>query len=134
MNKRQQTNASRDADLAVFENNPLLALPMFAAILLAGFLALPFGDLIVEGLWPHKEIAAWIILGLIVVVVRGREFRRNIEALVAVGVVVHKRFLKHQESAIGCRAIPVEEWSAPQHMYAVKASPYSCEQHISYPQ
>ena len=134
MNTRQQTNASRDADLAVFENNPLLALPMFAAILLARFLALPFGHLIVEGLWPHKEIAAWIVLGLIVIVVLGREFRRNIEALVAVGVVMHKQFLKHRENAIGSQAIPYEGWGVAQNMYAVKESLCFCEQQISSPQ
>jgi hypothetical protein len=132
MNTQQQTNANKNSDLAVFENNPQLALPLFATIILAGFLILPFGDLIVEGLWPHKEIVAWIVLGLVVLVVLGREFRRNTEALVAVGVVVHKRFLKHQESAYGCQAIPQEGWEAPQTMYPGEDGRSCYEQHVLY--
>ena len=124
--------ASRNLLLAALESNPALALALFAAILLGGLWVLPFGDLIVEGLWPYKEVVAGIVLALGVLVVLGREFRRNIEALVAVGVVVHKRLLKHRENAVACRAIPCEGWGAPQATDMAEDSPFCYEQQLPY--
>ncbi len=72
-----------------------------------GLWILPFGDLIVEGLWPYKEAVAWIILALAALVAVGREFRLHLHAIVSAGIKVHKRILKHQQQySITCMAIP----------------------------
>jgi hypothetical protein len=129
----QQTNASKNPLLAVLEKNPLLALPLFAAIFLVGLWILPFGDLIVEGLWPYKEAVAWIILALAALVVVGREFRLHMHAIVSAGVKVHKRILKHQQQyTITCTAIPQSGPGLPHAGYANEGCQISYESQAQY--
>jgi hypothetical protein len=61
----------------------LLIFSVFCGIT-ASLACLEIVQFILEGLWPHREIAAWIMLFLIATVVLQREGRKSLKALIKI--------------------------------------------------